>query len=72
VSEPQPVLRDLPRLDGNERALFEDLRGNRLGVAVRLEQEKIGFGWVRRALEVLQKSWQGATFRAVENSVTKV
>ena len=61
--EPQPVLRDLPRLDAAESALFDDLRAQRLrdntrGVqrptaSVRLEQERIGFAWLERALAAL-------------------
>lgn len=48
--EPQPVLRDLPRLDAAEAALLDDLRSHRLGVRVRLEQERLGFEWVKAAL----------------------
>ncbi|MDO9482480.1 MAG: DUF2220 family protein [Hydrogenophaga sp.] len=56
--EPTPVLRDLPRLTAKEQALFDDLRYRRLGTApgtacVRLEQERIGFGWVQQALAAL-------------------
>ena len=52
------MLRDLPRLHAQEQALFDDLRYRRLGTApgttcVRLEQERIGFGWVQRALAEL-------------------
>lgn len=50
VQEPQPALRDLPRLDAAEAALFDALRCNRLGVSVRLEQERIGFGWLQKVL----------------------
>lgn len=53
VGEPQPVLRDLPRLLPDEASVFDALRDNRLGQRVRLEQERIGFGWVLRALAVL-------------------
>jgi hypothetical protein len=52
--EPQPVLRDLPRLNADERALFDELRQNTLGQNVRLEQERIGFGWLGEALKELQ------------------
>ena len=48
--EPQPTLRDLPRLTEEESALYDDLRDNRLRKALRLEQERIGFGWVQRVL----------------------
>ncbi len=50
--EPQPTLRDLPRLTRDEVALYDELRYLRLGdQAVRLEQERIGFGAVLRAVE---------------------
>ncbi|BDT68260.1 hypothetical protein os1_24420 [Comamonadaceae bacterium OS-1] len=49
--EPQPVLRNLPRLTAEEGALFDDLRDNRLQPRLRLEQERVGFGWVERALK---------------------
>lgn len=61
--EPTPVLRDLPRLTAKEQAVFDDLRYRRLGsvpsatpgtACVRLEQERIGFGWVQRALAGLR------------------
>ena len=39
------------RLTRRERALFDDLRLDRLGERVRLEQERISFGWLQRALE---------------------
>ncbi|MBK5937136.1 Wadjet anti-phage system protein JetD domain-containing protein [Halorhodospira halophila] len=37
---------ELSRLSAAEVALFDDLRRDRLGEAVRLEQERIGYGWV--------------------------
>jgi len=43
----------LPRLTSEEAAVFNDLRDNRLRVGVRLEQERIGFGWLRAALSLL-------------------
>lgn len=51
--EPQPTLRDLPRLTEVERALFDELRDNRLRVGLRLEQERISFGWLQQALAAL-------------------
>lgn len=51
--ESKPERRDLHRLDPNERALFDDLRDDRLGSGVRLEQEKIGFSWLSRSLRTL-------------------
>ncbi|ANA40312.1 hypothetical protein A2G06_08400 [Geobacter anodireducens] len=52
-SELQPETRDLLRLTHEENALYDDLRRNRLGDRVRLEQEKIGFDWVVEALKKL-------------------
>ena len=57
VSEPQPVRRDLARLRKEERELFEDLRDNRIGPAIRLEQERLGFGWIKAALVRLMEQW---------------
>ncbi|MBI2411745.1 MAG: hypothetical protein HYV24_00850 [Deltaproteobacteria bacterium] len=51
--EPQPERRDLPRLNSTEVALYNDLRQNRLGIQLRLEQERIGFAWVEAALKKL-------------------
>jgi len=48
--EEKPALHDLPRLDASERALFDELRDNRIRRALRLEQERIGFHWVQAAL----------------------
>jgi hypothetical protein len=48
--EPDQVMHDLPRLTASERALFDDLRDNRIRKGLRLEQERIGFGWVETAL----------------------
>ena len=49
-TENSPIDRDLPRLTAEERALYDDLRDNRIGRHVRLEQERIGLGWVEDAL----------------------
>ena len=48
--EPQPLVRDLPRLTEQEHALYDDLRDNRIRKALRLEQERIGFGWIEAAV----------------------
>lgn len=48
--EPKPELRDLPRLNAAEGAVYNTLRDNRLRPRLRLEQERIGFGWVQAAL----------------------
>lgn len=51
--EEKQTLRDLPRLNPEERALYDDLRDNRIRKNLRLEQERIGFGRVESALSVL-------------------
>ncbi|HUO77981.1 MAG TPA: Wadjet anti-phage system protein JetD domain-containing protein [Thermodesulfovibrionales bacterium] len=55
VIEPQPLSRDLVRLSQEERALYDDLRDNRIGSSIRLEQERIRFGWVVTALVSLDQ-----------------
>ncbi|MES2088745.1 MAG: DUF3322 domain-containing protein [Pseudomonadota bacterium] len=50
--ESQATLRDLPRLSPEEGALYDDLRWMRLSdQSLRLEQERIDFGWVALATE---------------------
>lgn len=53
TDETQPVRRDLARLNAAERQLFDDLRDNRLRGNVRLEQERVRFGWIESALKDL-------------------
>jgi len=53
-AEPQPAARELPRLNADERALYDELRTNRFAITLRLEQEKIGFGWMMQALDALR------------------
>ncbi len=48
--EDSPASRDLQRLRPSELALYNDLRDNRMGRNIRLEQERIGFGGVEEAL----------------------
>jgi hypothetical protein len=50
VREAAPYVGELARLTAVEQALYDDLRFNRLGEHVRLEQERIGFTWIERAL----------------------
>ncbi|MBN9161032.1 MAG: hypothetical protein BGO98_11110 [Myxococcales bacterium 68-20] len=53
VQEETPHLGPLPRLSADEQDVFEALVADRFGVRVRLEQERVGYGWVTRALETL-------------------
>jgi len=48
--EADQVVLDLPRLTEPERALFDELRDNRIRKNLRLEQEMIGFGFFSAAL----------------------
>ena len=51
VQEAVPHDRSLVRLTDAERALFEDLQFDRVGERVRLEQERISFGYLQNALQ---------------------
>jgi hypothetical protein len=53
VQEENPYHGELRRLTDTEGALYEDLRCNRLGDRVRLEQERIRYGWVESTLHRL-------------------
>jgi hypothetical protein len=48
--EAAPQSAELSHLDSEERGLFEDLRYDRLGLGVRLEQERVPFSLVRSAI----------------------
>uniref|UniRef100_Q02A81 Conserved hypothetical cytosolic protein n=1 Tax=Solibacter usitatus (strain Ellin6076) TaxID=234267 RepID=Q02A81_SOLUE len=50
VTESNPCTVELTRLTPPELALYDELRYNRLGAQVRLEQERLPFGRVRNAL----------------------
>ena len=52
--EEKQTQRDLPRLHPEERALYDDLRDNRIRKNLRLEQERISFGWLESALSALR------------------
>jgi len=54
--EEKQTLRDLPRLTPEELSLYNDLRDNRIRKNIRLEQERIGFGWFEAALTMLPDS----------------
>lgn len=51
--EEKQALRDLSRLNPAEMGLYDDLRDNRIGKNLRLEQERIGFGWIESVLSAL-------------------
>jgi hypothetical protein len=53
VEEREPHPGQLSRLTESEAALFQDLQLNRLGMRRRLEQERIGYGWLEQALAAL-------------------
>jgi len=48
--EPEPARHDLSRLTPEEAAVYEDLRFDRLQPRLRLEQERVGFGWLNERL----------------------
>ena len=52
--EDKQTLRNLPHLNVEECALYDELRDNRLSPNLRLEQERIGFGWVEASLAGLE------------------
>jgi hypothetical protein len=53
VQEGAPYAGPLTRLTPTEQSVFDELAAHRLGERVRLEQERIGFGWVMRAIGAL-------------------
>lgn len=44
--EPEPARHDLPRLTASERAVYDDLRQDQYQPRLRLEQERVSFGWL--------------------------
>lgn len=50
VCEPAPTAARLDRLTPDEAALYSDLVSDRFGEAVRLEQERVDWGWVESRL----------------------
>lgn len=44
--EPEPARHELSRLTSDEQAVYDDLRFDRLRPRLRLEQERVGFGWL--------------------------
>jgi hypothetical protein len=57
-SEPVPYLGELSHLNEDEAALYDDLRFNRLGESVRLEQERISFSWLQERLKLIMEEVQ--------------
>jgi hypothetical protein len=51
--EPDPARHDLARLTPEEAAVYDDLRFDRHQPRLRLEQERVGFGWVNERLRGL-------------------
>ncbi|MFA5685072.1 MAG: Wadjet anti-phage system protein JetD domain-containing protein, partial [Lysobacteraceae bacterium] len=48
--ESRPASQPLTRLDAEESALYDDLRLDRIRPRLRLEQERIGYGWLKDGL----------------------
>jgi len=48
--EPEPARHDLSRLTNDEQAVYDDLRFDRIQPRLRLEQERVGFGWLSAQL----------------------
>jgi len=51
--EATPSASDLSRLTPDERALYDDLRDNRIRPSLRLEQEYISYSWLNQCLQHL-------------------
>nr|WP_255527300.1 Wadjet anti-phage system protein JetD domain-containing protein [Methylococcus sp. BF19-07] len=52
--EPDPVHHDLFRLTQAEAKIYDDLRWDRIRPRLRLEQERVGFGWLNERLRKLR------------------
>ncbi|MHC8389545.1 Wadjet anti-phage system protein JetD domain-containing protein [Pseudomonas sp. MDT2-39-1] len=52
--EADQVVHDLPNLTEKERALFDELRDNRIQNGLRLEQEYVSYQWFQAALVALE------------------
>jgi len=50
VTEPSPTPLGLEFLDGDEAALYADLVADSLGLSARLEQERVRYSLVERAM----------------------
>lgn len=58
---------DLSRLSADEQSLFNDLRYDRIGERVRLEQERIGYNWLAQVLAALPNSLGAKTESSLED-----
>ena len=56
VTEEQQETAGLANLDGQERLLYDDLRQDRLGRHVRLEQERISYSYLQEKLENIESN----------------
>jgi hypothetical protein len=54
--EDKQVVRNLTTLNADENALYDDLRDNRIRRNLRLEQERISFGYIEHALSTVGNS----------------
>lgn len=60
VTENNSTLSNLPNLNADEAALFDDLKSDRIGKCLRLEQEYVAFDTLNLALDWLQTQWYDA------------
>ncbi|WP_084612609.1 Wadjet anti-phage system protein JetD domain-containing protein [Pseudogulbenkiania sp. MAI-1] len=54
--EAEPATRELARLEPQGLALYDELRAHRIRPKLRLEQERVGFQWVKTALSALARA----------------
>lgn len=59
--EPEPARHDLPCLTTEEGALYDELRFDRIQPRLRLEQERIGYGWLSDKLDRIPESSRAST-----------
>jgi hypothetical protein len=52
--ENKPTSRDLAYLRPQEKELFQEIINNRYGKNLRLEQERIGFSWLKATLSEIE------------------
>ena len=49
--EPEPARHELLRLTAEEAVVFDDLRFDRIRPRLRLEQERVGYGWINERVQ---------------------